>query len=106
MGRGRDDYVTCVNCGRAIPRHKAVLIEKPVFYDPDDKKKGKRELNPYRMMVTRRTFWCISCAKHYRLLGKRTRTDDRNQRRFPRLPKPVASSSTDKPTETQNKENQ
>ena len=57
--RGKEPLVTCDNCGRKMPRNKAVSYEKVIRFgtDPSDK-------NNVRFMSSRKIYYCISCAKH------------------------------------------
>lgn len=61
MGRGRDDYVECSNCGRRVPRHKAVVRERAMGWFKDFG--GKKVVVPKR-----KKYYCISCAKHFRII--------------------------------------
>lgn len=57
--RGREPPVRCDNCGRNIPRNKAVMDERRIRFGTD-----LREANDVKFMATRKVYYCISCAKH------------------------------------------
>ncbi len=63
--RGRDSLVRCDNCGRNVPRTKAVQDEKVIRYgtDPNDK--------DIKFMTRRKVYYCISCAKHRGIFEKK-----------------------------------
>ena len=56
--RGKEQVVTCVNCGRKSPRSKAVMDEKVIRFSTDTR------VDDVRYMTTRKVYYCISCAKH------------------------------------------
>ncbi|MDE1860110.1 MAG: hypothetical protein KGH72_00135 [Candidatus Micrarchaeota archaeon] len=56
--RGRDQIVRCSNCGRNVPRNKAVSDERPIRFGTD-----LREAD-VKYFSTRKVYYCISCAKH------------------------------------------
>ncbi len=64
--RGKEPLVTCDNCGRKMPRNKAVSYEKMIRFgtDPSDK-------NNVRFMSSRKIYYCISCAKHRGIFDKK-----------------------------------
>ncbi len=64
--RGKEPLVTCDNCGRKMPRNKAVSYEKTIRFgtDPSDK-------NNVRFMSSRKIYYCISCAKHRGIFEKK-----------------------------------
>ncbi len=64
--RGKEPLVTCDNCGRKMPRNKAVSYEKMIRFgtDPSDK-------NNVRFMSSRKIYYCISCAKHRGIFSKK-----------------------------------
>lgn len=56
--RGREQLVRCDNCGRNVPRNKAVSDEKRIRFGTD-----LRE-GDVKFFTTRKVYYCISCAKH------------------------------------------
>ena len=57
--RGRDRIVNCVNCGRAVPRSKAMSYERRTRFTTD--LRGEENVS-YVGSVD--SYYCISCAKH------------------------------------------
>ena len=64
--RGKEPLVNCDNCGRTIPRNKAVVDEKTVRYGTD-----LHTGNDVRFMTKRKVYYCISCAKHKGIFEKK-----------------------------------
>ena len=56
--RGRETLVRCDNCGRNVPRSKAVADERVIKYGTDMNNKD------IKFMTRRTVHYCISCAKH------------------------------------------
>lgn len=67
MLRGREPLVTCDNCGRSMPRNKAVAYEKTIRFGTDPNMGG----NNVRFMSKRKIYYCISCAKHRGIFEKK-----------------------------------
>ncbi len=65
-GRGRDPTVTCVSCGRTVPRSKAVQYVKRVRYSTELKNKDDVSYTD-----TVKVYYCISCAKHRGIFEKK-----------------------------------
>lgn len=62
---GRERTVSCVFCGRNVPRSKATAVERGM------KMGGLRSVGIRRdqlMLPTYKFYACISCAKHRKLL--------------------------------------
>ncbi len=64
--RGRDRPVSCTNCGRSVPREKAVEYQKRMFFSTDMK---TSEDVTYSDFVS--VYYCISCAKHAGIFEKK-----------------------------------
>ena len=64
-GKGREGYVYCSNCGKRIPRDKAIRVEKWVsLVDPQLEKELKKEgAVILRKKVVK--YYCVSCAIHF-----------------------------------------
>ncbi len=62
--RGREPPVRCDNCGRMVPRGKAVSEEKRINLGTD-----ANEGN-IRFFTSRKVYYCISCAKHRGIFEK------------------------------------
>ncbi len=56
--RGSESLVRCSNCGRTVPRNKAVMDERMIRYGIDA---NNRDI---RFQTSRKVHYCISCAKH------------------------------------------
>ncbi|MCD6549448.1 hypothetical protein J7K41_01925 [Candidatus Micrarchaeota archaeon] len=67
-GRGRETLVTCVACGRKVPRSKAVLLERPIVYSTD-LKTGE----DVKSVVRSKEYYCPSCAKHRHIYERKKR---------------------------------
>jgi ribosomal protein S26 len=57
--RGRDRLVYCTNCGRAVPRSKAMSYQRRTRFSTD--LRGDENVS-YIGNVD--VYYCISCAKH------------------------------------------
>lgn len=69
--KGRTRLVQCDNCGRLVPRDKAICITK--MYTPIDPQLA-RELEKKGAIIMRypvEKCYCISCAVHYGLVKVR-----------------------------------
>lgn len=66
--RGRETSVTCVSCGRTVPRDKAISDEKPVRFSTDMK-----TAQDVRFFERLKVYYCISCAKHRGIFEKKKR---------------------------------
>ncbi|MEM3208594.1 MAG: hypothetical protein QXE33_01595 [Candidatus Micrarchaeaceae archaeon] len=60
--------MTCDNCGRSIPRNKAVVFEKTIKFNTD-----LRSENNVRFLTKRKVYYCISCAKHLGIFERKKR---------------------------------
>lgn len=58
VSRGRDRLERCAQCGRTVPRNKAVDDVKRVNYTTDLK------ADNVTFTDFRNVYYCISCAKH------------------------------------------
>ncbi len=63
--RGREPPVTCDNCGRKVPRNKAVMDERVINLSTE-----ANEGN-IRFVTRRKVYYCISCAKHRGVFEKK-----------------------------------
>jgi len=59
--RGRERLESCVSCGRAMPRDKAVEYSRRTTYTTDLKE------NNVTYSDVRSAYYCISCAKHRKI---------------------------------------
>ncbi len=79
--RGKDRLMTCVSCGRMVPRTKAVDYEKRSLFTTD-----LRDQENVTAFSTTTEYYCISCAKHRKIFEKKkqqaARAKERNQARF------------------------
>jgi len=66
--RGRAELVSCVSCGRRVPRNKGVVYEKRTLYSTDTK-----DENEVRFFDTSKVYYCISCGKHRGIFEKKKR---------------------------------
>ncbi|MGC8676015.1 MAG: hypothetical protein ACP5T3_00665 [Candidatus Micrarchaeia archaeon] len=71
--RGREELVTCDNCGRKVPRNKAVAYEKAVSFSTD-----LHTANDIRFFEKKKVYYCISCAKHLGIFEKKARAAHRS----------------------------
>ncbi|MBU0591076.1 40S ribosomal protein S26 [Candidatus Micrarchaeota archaeon] len=74
--RGRDTLETCANCGRSVPRDKAVQDVKRVRYDTDLKGDDNIVHTEFRTV-----YYCISCAKHGKIFEKKKEQARRKRER-------------------------
>jgi len=74
--RGRDTLEKCANCGRSVPRDKAVEDVKRVHYTTDLKGDDNVTFTQFRTV-----YYCISCAKHGRVFEKKKRQAQRRRER-------------------------
>ena len=63
--RGREPPVNCDNCGRVVPRNKAIKDERIINLGTDQNEGG------IRFMTRRQVYYCISCAKHKGIFEKK-----------------------------------
>ncbi len=71
--KGRVGVVQCDNCGRIVPRDKAICIK--TYYSPVDPQLA-RELEKKGAIIMKypvEKCYCISCAVHYGLVRPRPR---------------------------------
>ncbi len=68
MSRGKETTVHCDQCGRAVPRNKGVMFDKPVSFNT-----GMQNTNDVRFFERRKVWYCISCAKHRGIFEKKKR---------------------------------
>ena len=64
--RGRDRLMTCVSCGRAVPRDKAVDYERRSSFTTDFR--DRENVTAFSQNVE---YYCISCAKHRKIFEKK-----------------------------------
>lgn len=63
--RGKDTLVSCESCGRSVPRNKAIIFERGISFNT-----GMNTVNDVRFFERRKTYYCISCAKHRGIFEK------------------------------------
>ena len=68
MTRGRETMVICDQCGRRVPRNKAVIFERAISLNT-----GMQSAQDVRFFERRKTLYCISCAKHRGIFEKKKR---------------------------------
>jgi ribosomal protein S26 len=66
MGRGKATLVKCSSCGRNVPRGKAVVDYRPLFFSTELKTKGD-----IKFMEKVKNYYCISCAKSLGIFEKK-----------------------------------
>ncbi len=64
--RGREPLVTCDNCGRKVPRNKAVEYVKVISFNTN-----MHTGNDVNFSTRRKVYYCISCAKHLGIFEKK-----------------------------------
>lgn len=63
--RGKETIVVCESCGRKVPRNKAIIYERAISFSTDT-----HTTNDVRFFERRKTYYCISCAKHRGIFEK------------------------------------
>ncbi|MGD0510316.1 MAG: hypothetical protein ABSA33_00600 [Candidatus Micrarchaeaceae archaeon] len=63
--RGKDTSVSCESCGRKVPRTKAIIYERGITFSTET-----RTTQDVRFFERRKTYYCISCAKHRGIFEK------------------------------------
>jgi len=76
--RGRERLVSCVSCGRLVPRDKAVEYVRKTVYSTD--MKGKEE--DISAFYSTTVYYCISCAKHRKIFEKKKKELQKKRDRF------------------------
>jgi ribosomal protein S26 len=71
--RGRERLETCVSCGRAVPRDKAVEYSRRTHFTTD----LKEDNVTYTGFTD--SYYCISCAKHRRIFEMKKRQAQRQR---------------------------
>lgn len=74
--RGKEESVRCENCGRSIPRSKAVSFEKNIKFSTD-----LHNANDVRFFEKRKIYYCISCAKHLGIFEKKKMALEQEKKR-------------------------
>lgn len=74
--RGRDRLVTCVSCGRSVPRTKAVNYKRRARFSSDLKNKEEDVF----IFSESTDHYCISCAKHRGITQKKKEQMQRRRR--------------------------
>lgn len=74
--RGRDRSVTCANCGRSVPREKAVEDNRRTHFSTDLKGDDNVTFTGFRTV-----YYCISCGKHSRIFEKKKQQAQRKKER-------------------------
>ncbi len=63
--KGREEYVYCSNCGKRIPRDKAIKVERRMTpVDPQLAKELKKQ-GAVILSTPVLKYYCVSCAVHY-----------------------------------------
>ncbi len=65
MSRGKDTLVRCESCGRTVPHNKAIVYERGISFSTET-----RTTQDVRFFERRKTYYCISCAKHRGIFEK------------------------------------
>ncbi len=74
--RGKETTVYCDNCGRSIPRNKAVAYEKGISISTD-----LHTENDVRFFERKKVYYCISCGKHKGIFEKKKEQAQRASQR-------------------------
>jgi len=75
--RGKETIVICDNCGRKIPKNKAVAFEKKINFSTD-----LQTSKDIRFFETKKVYYCISCAKHFGIFEKKKQIANRINKKF------------------------
>jgi ribosomal protein S26 len=75
--RGSETTTTCESCGRSVPRDKAIIYERAISFSTD-----MHTTNDVRFFERRKTYYCISCAKHRGIFEKKKRQAIERARRL------------------------
>ncbi len=75
--RGSETTTTCESCGRSVPRDKAIIYERAISFSTDT-----HTTNDVRFFERRKTYYCISCAKHRGIFEKKKRQAIERARRL------------------------
>jgi ribosomal protein S26 len=74
--RGRDRQVTCANCGRSVPRAKAVDYNKRTHLTTDLKGEDNVTFTGFRTV-----YYCVSCGKHSGIFERKKEQARRRKQR-------------------------
>ncbi len=74
--RGRERSVSCANCGRTVPRDKAVEYTKRTHFTTDLKGDDNITFTGFNTV-----HYCISCGKHSRIFEKKKEQARRKKER-------------------------
>lgn len=74
--RGKDTSVICDQCGRKVPRGKAVAYERGVSFNTELHTNDDRSF-----FERKRVYYCISCAKHRGIFEKLRKQAERERRK-------------------------
>lgn len=107
--KGKESVVYCDNCGRRVPRSKAVRVTVPYSPVPGDLAK---DLEKQGALITRyyvTKTYCVNCAIYMGILKVRSenerKTEKRPVARTPTVPR-TPQSNTSPPPSTQNQAQQ
>ncbi len=75
--RGKETIVICEQCGRKVPRNKAVSFQKSVSFNTELK-----NANDVRFFERMKIYYCISCAKHRGIFERKKRMAESRSRRW------------------------
>lgn len=73
MGRGSEPMETCSKCGRRVPRSKYIVDKKRYGYGTE-----LGTADDVDLRLTANVGYCISCAKHGKILEKLKRRNTRS----------------------------
>ncbi len=76
--RGKEQLVNCSNCGRMVPRNKAVADERVIRFSTDVR------ADSVSYMTRRKVYYCISCAKHKGVFERKKEQAQRAAERYDR----------------------
>ena len=74
--RGRDRLERCANCGRSVPREKALEYVKRNYFSTDLKGQENVSYTGFR-----KVYYCVSCGKHARIYEKKKEQLKRRRKR-------------------------
>jgi len=90
--RGHDRFVRCINCGRVVPKDKAVKRYTVRNMVDASSLRDLKENSAFAVLVVPKFYtkleYCISCAIHARIVKVRSAKDRRNRDPPARAPRP------------------
>ncbi|MBD3353378.1 MAG: 30S ribosomal protein S26e [Candidatus Lokiarchaeota archaeon] len=79
---GKDGFVQCAKCGRAVPRSKAKRITKRVRIAEPQIERELRQAGAILPRATRSMWYCVSCAVHGHVVNIRSDSNRKNKDRL------------------------